>query len=158
ALAERFVPPFAAAFAPGVPLPRAAWCLAAAAALATIHPLGPRVWGAVFGTLRGKFTPAISEWWPITAYPFQAKWPAYLMMLLVAVMIGVGRRRIALFDAAAVILLGASAFLHVRFVPLFALVGAVVLLRTLPALPKRVSLPRWAHAHAAALAIALAVL
>src|SRR6185503_19220301 len=97
-------------------------------------PLGYGTWRAVFGTIAGEFTPSLSEWPPLVEFGFWEKWPAYLLMAVVGVAIAVGRRRLAAFDVAAVLMLLAASFLRVRFLPLFTLCATLVTVRALPGL------------------------
>lgn len=162
-LAERWIPVLSRTFAPGVPWTRSLPCFLASAALSGVHPLGYRQWGAILGTVGGTFTPSLSEWRPLTDFGFREMWPAYLLMVVVAVAMIVGRKRIAAFDVASALLLGAAAFVRVRFVPLFALCATLVLVQALPALGEtacgrrfaavRDALPRLSRATATFLAI-----
>ena len=162
-LAERWIPVLGRTFSPGVPWTRSLPCFLASAALTGVHPLGYRQWSAILGTMGGTFTPSLSEWRPLIEFGFRETWPAYLLMVVLVVAMVVGRKRIAAFDVAAVLLLGAAAFVRVRFLPLFSLCATLVLVRALPALREtglgrrfetvREALPRFSRAAATLLAI-----
>lgn len=131
-IVARLVPRLGSLVAPPIALRRSLPCFAATAALSGIHPLGFHVWDAVVGTLGGKFTPALSEWAPLLSLGLLAKWPAYLLMAVLAAAMLVGRRRLTIFDVLVVLSLGAATFQRVRFLPLFSLAAVPILLRTLP--------------------------
>ncbi len=148
-IAERLVPVLARVFSPGVPWTRSLPCALAAAAMTGLHPLGFRVWGAVAGTIGGRFTPSLSEWRPLLVSGIGQAWPVLLSMLVTAAAIVVGRRRLTTFDALSVLVLAAAAVERVRFVPLYAIAAALVSARALPAL-KTTSVFRRLEALAAA--------
>ena len=160
-LAERLVPAIGRLFGSGIPWTRSLPCFVASALLTGVHPLGYRQWGAVLGTIGGRFTPSLSEWRPLVEFGFREQAPVYLMMIVVIAALIAGRRRIAAFDVAASLMLGAAAFVRVRFVPLFALCAALVLVRALPAIGETAlgrRLARFRDAPAALMAVVALVL
>lgn len=135
--------------------------LAATAAATGLNPYGYRIWGAVFGTLFGEFTPMISEWKALTAYPLSATWGAYLAFAIVAAVMALAWRRLGPYDLLLVLSVVAGSWSRVRFVPLLGIVGALTVARLLPGvLARRADGARAAlrgSAAAAAAALILAV-
>lgn len=124
-LAQRPAPGVAAALA----------CFGASVLASGLHPFGFHNWLAVGHTLtQTHTTPLITEWRSITSYPL-AQGGFYLgVMTLAGVALVLGRRRVTLFEALSVVVLGAAGFQRVRFLHLFVISSAWMLLSVLPAL------------------------
>lgn len=135
---------------PILPFPLTFGVFAASVILSGIHPLGYHVWRAVFGTLGGANTPWLSEWGPMHAYPFLQHLPVYLLMVVLLASLALARTAVAPFDLMATLSLMGASLLRVRFIPLFSIVAAAVLLSVLPEATR--ALARWRKAPASMLA------
>jgi hypothetical protein len=122
--------------APAVPVVHAVGAFATTLLLSGIHPIGYRIWLAIFGTLGGGITPYITEWKPL--YSFGAElWFVWVLLDVVAAVLWLARRELAPLDLMVTLSLGLASVLRVRFVPLFAITGTFVVLALLPAVQAR---------------------
>ena len=129
--------------APVVPLGSAALSFAASLAATGAGPYGYANWLAIVGTLGGGITPGITEWQPMYTFGLLHHLPAYLLMAAVTAVLAAAWRKVGLFDLLLVASLLLASLLRVRFVPLFSIAAATVLIRLLPAVPVPSTWRRW---------------
>ncbi len=118
-----------------VPVAAAGASLLASIAASGLNPFGYHNWLAVLGTIGGKFTPEISEWKPMSHYGLFHYLPVLLLGALLLIVLVLSRRRVGVFDVCLAGSLLVAAILRVRFVPLFAIAAASLVVRLFPERP-----------------------
>lgn len=86
-----------------------------------LNPYGINLWKGIFKTVFGTFTPELSEWKPVTEFPFFRLFWFYLFLFFYAISFIISKRK-RVFDLFLLLVLGYLSMTKVRFIPITSII------------------------------------